>query len=397
MMNFKQYTIKDLAEVFSGYAFSTIEMESNGVPILKIGNIQNHQITKETDSFYSNLISSKLSKYILQRGDFLIAMTGAGSVGKSGKMVDFETPFLINQRVAIVRANPEKVDPVFLFYFYSLDHIERFLYGLGIGAGQPNISANDISGIKALFPSLRAQQQIASILSAYDSLIENNNKRIKILEQMAENLYKEWFVRFRFPGHETTPIENGIPHGWDYKPLFKVASVSYGYTFKSELFCEDSSLKPVVRIRDILDNKTNTYTSEECDEKYLISKHSILVGMDGIFHMCLWNGSTAYLNQRVVKIDSIEKDICNYLLYFAIRPQVKFWEQTISGTTVAHLGDKHLKKMSVLVPPKELLQVINRQMKAFMEEKNSLFIANQNLIKQRDLLLPRLMSGKLAV
>ena len=214
---------------------------------------------------------------------------------------------------------------------------------------------------------------------------------------MAENLYKEWFVRFRFPGHETTPIENGIPQGWEYKSLFKVASVSYGYTFKSELFCDDSSLKPVIRIRDILDNKTTTYTSEDCDKKYLISKHSILVGMDGIFHMCLWNGSTAYLNQRVVKIDSIEKDFCNYLLYFAIHPQVKFWEQTISGTTVAHLGDKHLKKMSVLVPPKELLQVINRQMKAFMEEKNALFIANQNLIKQRDLLLPRLMSGKLAV
>lgn len=198
-MNFKQYIIKDLAEVFSGYAFSTNEMESNGIPILKIGNIQNHQITKETDSFYSNPIPSKLSKYILQRGDFLIAMTGAGSVGKTGKMVDFETPFLINQRVAIVRANPKKADPDFLFYFYSLEHIERFLYGLGIGAGQPNISANDISGIKVLFPSLCAQQRIASILSAYDNLIENNNKRNQNLGTNGGEPVQRMVRSFPFP------------------------------------------------------------------------------------------------------------------------------------------------------------------------------------------------------
>lgn len=301
--------------------------------------------------------------------------------------------FNATDNTLITSCNEEIIDYYFAYYLLK----QYKLNGFAGGSAQPLITQGLLKHLKCDIPTLDIQKNIVHTLSTYDNLIENNNKRIKILEQLAENLYKEWFVRFRFPGHETTPIENGIPKGWEYKSLFKIASVSYGYTFKSELFCEDSSLKPVVRIRDILDNKTNTFTSEDCDEKYLISKHSILVGMDGIFHMCLWNGSTAYLNQRVVKIDSIEIDICNYLLYFAIRPQVKFWEQTISGTTVAHLGDKHLKKMSVLIPPKELLKVVNNQMKAFMEEKNSLFVANQNLIKQRDLLLPRLMSGKLAV
>lgn len=345
--------------------------------------------------FISESTHEKLKRSQIKQNDLLFSMAGI-YLGKISLVGPDDFPANTNQAVAIIRFN-SKDDLDFIYYYMTQKSFNIYVNSITAQAAQPNINLEQIGKLKINLPSLLIQKKIASILSAYDSLIENNNKRIKILEQMAENLYKEWFVRFRFPGHETTPIENGIPRGWEYKPLFKVASVSYGYTFKSELFCEDSSLKPVVRIRDILDNKTNTYTSEDCDEKYLISKHSILVGMDGIFHMCLWNGSTAYLNQRVVKIDSIEKDICNYLLYFAIRPQVKFWEQTISGTTVAHLGDKHLKKMSVLVPPKELLQVINRQIKAFMEEKNALFIANQNLIKQRDLLLPRLMSGKLAV
>ena len=89
--------------------------------------------------------------------------------------------------------------------------------------------------------------------------------------------------------------------------------------------------------------------------------------------------------------------MCNYLLYLALYPQVKFWEQTISGTTVAHLGDKHLKKMTVVIPSEKLLEKINYQISAMMEEKTSLFVANEKLIKQRDMLLPRLMSGKLEV
>ena len=217
------------------------------------------------------------------------------------------------------------------------------------------------------------------------------------MEQMAENLYKEWFVRFRFPGHENAEFENGLPKGWSLKNLFDVADVSYGYAFKSDLFCNDKNLNAVVRIRDIQDNHTDTYTSEVCDDKYLIEENAILVGMDGLFHMCLWNGEKAYLNQRVVKICSKKKDMCNYMIFMAIRPQIKFWEQVIAGTTVAHLGDKHLKKIKIAVPTEDLLLKANESIQRIMVEKNQLFKQNQILSRQRDLLLPRLMSGKLEV
>lgn len=292
-------------------------------------------------------------------------------------------------------ANPNKCDVRFVKY--SFDILQKKCQAMALGATQDNLSWEKMSKIKFLIPPLPTQQKIASILSTYDTLIENNTKRIRLLEQMAENLYKEWFVRFRFPGHENAEMENGLPKGWKVEKLFEVADVGYGYAFKSDKFCAGNNQNAVVRIRDIQDNHTDTYTDEVCDKKYLIKRNAILVGMDGIFHMCLWNGERAYLNQRVVMLNSKMSDVCNYLLYFSIRPQIKYWEQVIAGTTVAHLGDKHLRRVKVLVPNQDILRKANKILEEAMNEINNLQRQNKYLTRQRDLLLPRLMSGKLEV
>lgn len=298
----------------------------------------------------------------------------------------------------VFRGKDGFTDNDYVYYLFKQQYIRDLAANSMSGAsGRQRADLKFIKNIKINLPTLPIQRRIASILSAYDNLIENNNRRIRLLEQMVENLYKEWFVRFRFPGHEKVEMENGLPKGWKYEDLFSVATVSYGYAFKSELFCDNSSLNAVVRIRDIQDNHTDTYTSESCDEKYLIKKNAVLIGMDGIFHMCLWNGDKAYLNQRVVMLNSKYEHICNYYLFMAIHAQVKFWEQVIAGTTVAHLGDKHLRKMKVLIPNENILERANSFLESIMNERNKLFKQNQLLTRQRDLLLPRLMSGKLEV
>ena len=305
-------------------------------------------------------------------------------------------PICTNQGFKSVVCDKDKIEPLYLYYYLkaNLNYIKLF----GSGATFPEISGKTMGKIKIeIHKNLDVQHRIASILSTYDTLIENNTKRIRLLEKMAENLYKEWFVRFRFSGHEKVEMENGLPKGWKYVKLFDVADVLYGFAFKSNRFCEDSTLNPVVRIRDIQDNHTNTFTDEECDNKYLIRKNAILIGMDGIFHMCLWNGEKAYLNQRVVMLNSKEDNFCNYLLFMSIRPQIKYWEQVIAGTTVAHLGDKHLKRIKVLVPTMDILNKANNLLTEIMEKVNNLLKQNTLLARQRDLLLPRLMSGKLEV
>lgn len=323
------------------------------------------------------------------------------------------TPCLENGKMAVAKIASKGLGSTELFVFRSKDGVtdEEFVYYLLKQQYIRNLAANSMTGasgrqradlkfikrIKIQLPNLDVQHCIASILSTYDTLIVNNTKRIRLLEKMAENLYKEWFVRFRFPGHENVEMENGLPKGWKMTNLFDVADVTYGFAFKSNKFCDNAELNPVVRIRDIQENHTNTYTDEQCEDKYLIGKNAILIGMDGIFHMCLWKGERAYMNQRVVMLNSKEKGVCNYLLYLAIRPQIKYWEQVISGTTVAHLGDKHLRKVKVLLPEKAILEKANSIISRAMDEKNILQHQNSLLARQRDLLLPRLMSGKLEV
>ena len=392
-------------EVFSGYAFKSQDLLSEGdIPVVKIGNISNGKdilIDKDTQYVDKKFLSIN-DKYHIKKGDVLISLTGShinqpnSMVGRSCRYYQDQV-LLLNQRAGKLLPKGNN-DLSFLYYVFSLWAMKVSITNRAYGAAnQANISPSDILNIKFHFPDYKNQKKLGFILSRYDEAIENNNKRIKLLEQMAQNLYKEWFVRFRFPGYENCEFENGIPVGWKYKNLFDVVNVTYGYAFASELFCDDESLNPVVRIRDILDNYTKTFTSEECSDKYIIKENEILIGMDGIFHMCMWNGGKAYQNQRVVKLTAKTEVYSNYFLFLAVQPQIKFWEQTIAGTTVAHLGDKHLKRINVLIPSDDILKQATIKFNLLMKQKNSLFKANKNLVKQRDLLLPRLMSGKLEV
>ena len=378
-MNKIIYRIGEISQIFSGgdrpKVCSDVRTAECSIPIFSNG--------LDEDGLYGYTNKAQIE------GDCITVSARGANIG----VVFYrDEPFLPIVRLLSIVPDRNKIDSKYLYYYFKTDKI------IGTGSAQPQLTIPSFQKKKIfVYENLATQQKIAHILSRYDEAIENNNKRIKLLEQMAQNLYKEWFVRFRFPGYENCEFENGIPVGWKYKNLFDVVNVTYGYAFTSELFCDDESLNPVVRIRDILDNYTKTFTSEECSDKYIIKENEILIGMDGIFHMCMWNGEKAYQNQRVVKLTAKTEVYSNYFLFLAVQPQIKFWEQTIAGTTVAHLGDKHLKRINVLIPSDDILKQATIKFNLLMKQKNSLFKANKNLVKQRDLLLPRLMSGKIEV
>ena len=378
-MNKIIYRIGEISQIFSGgdrpKVCSDVRTAECSIPIFSNG--------LDEDGLYGYTNKAQIE------GDCITVSARGANIG----VVFYrDEPFLPIVRLLSIVPDRNKIDSKYLYYYFKTDKI------IGTGSAQPQLTIPFFQKKKIfVYENLATQQKIAHILSRYDEAIENNNKRIKLLEQMAQNLYKEWFVRFRFPGYENCEFENGIPVGWKYKNLFDVVNVTYGYAFTSELFCDDESLNPVVRIRDILDNYTKTFTSEECSDKYIIKENEILIGMDGIFHMCMWNGGKAYQNQRVVKLTAKTEVYSNYFLFLAVQPQIKFWEQTIAGTTVAHLGDKHLKRINVLIPSDDILKQATIKFNLLMKQKNSLFKANKNLVKQRDLLLPRLMSGKIEV
>ena len=358
----------------------------------------------ETDSYYDGQISEKLEKYILKKDDFLIAMTGAGSVGRPGKMIDYCYPFLVNQRVAIVRANPKKVNPTFLFYFYSMEYVERYLFGLGIGAGQPNISAEDILSLKVTFPPLPTQQKIASILLAYDNLIQNYKKQIEALQTAASELYKEWFVRFRFPGWQNAKFENGIPEGWSIcrlKDFGKVITGKTPPTEKEEYYGGDVMF---VKTPDMHGNmfvqSTSEYLSKlgcEYQKAQYLPENSIMVSCIGTGGITAINTFPVNTNQQINSIILKDKKYLPWL-YFTVsnmKETIEMFGNT--GTTMTNLSKGKFEKLKVVKPEYSIIQKFESKVSPLFEQIKNINKQITNLTQQRDLLLPRLMSGKLEV
>jgi type I restriction enzyme S subunit len=238
------------------------------------------------------------------------------------------------------------------------------------------------------------------MLSAYDDLIENNNRRIKLLEEIAQRIYREWFVDFRYPGYQNVPLADSelgpIPQGWSLRPLFDVADVTFGFPFKSELFNTEHGL-PVIRIRDIPIGESATLTTEEPDHNYRVDNGDILIGMDGDFHMGRWSAGDAWLNQRVTRLRVASGATCRYALFLALEKPIADWNQAIVGTTVAHLGKRHLELITVPTPPASLGDALAAILNPIFDLEMTLRKATRQLRLTRDLLLPRLISGKVDV
>jgi type I restriction enzyme S subunit len=302
----------------------------------------------------------------------------------------------LGRRMALIRPNVERIDIRFLhFYFFSKAWRDVIRHNTLTGATVDRIPLTTFPDFPITIPSLPSQRKIAGILSAYDDLIENNLRRISILEEMAQSLYREWFVHFRFPGHEDVAMVDSplgpIPGGWEVKKILDFADVIYGYSFKSKQFNTSGDGEPVVRIRDVLKGRSETFTLEEGDPKHRIENGDILVGMDGDFHMSIWSGGEAWQNQRVAKFRS-KGGIGINLLFRILQAPIQFFNATITGTTVAHLGDKHIKTIQFAAPPTNLLLHASEIFEPFATEQLNLKQRNQNLRQTRDLLLPKLLS-----
>lgn len=227
---------------------------------------------------------------------------------------------------------------------------------------------------------------------------------------MARQLYDYWFVQFDFPDRNGRPYKSSggrmvwneklkreIPEEWEVVNLFDAIEVQYGFPFSTDLFVDEVTNIPVVRIRDILNGTVSAYSTEETDSKYKLSKGDVIIGMDGNFHMNLWCDDIAYLNQRSVRFRQIEDSpICVLQVMYEVAPYIKAKEENAKGSTVGHLSDKDLKGLWIMKPsphnmfsPATTLNLI-----ANMIVENRVEISN--LTNQRDKLLPLLMNGQVS-
>ena len=389
--------------VISGYAFKSQDLsEGTDIPIIKIGNISNGEniIVDNSTQYVNKEFLSVDKKYHVLKGDILISLTGShmnqpnSMVGRCCRNLD-NVVYLLNQRAG--KVIPKKtVNKDFLYYVFRLKSIQYAIANRAFGgANQVNVSPKDIMGIKFTIPNFTVQNKISDILTTYDNLIENNNKRIKLLEQMAENLYKEWFVRFRFPGYEDVEFEDGIPKGWKIKRLSDIADIIMGQSPKSENYntnCEGLPFHQGVGSYSdfyLIDNIYSTKGNRIAEANSIIFSVRAPVGRINI------TLKKIILGRGVASINSING--YNAFLLWMLKNLFQKEDIIGNGSIFTSVTKKELFGFKILVPHEDLIQKFDFIASGLETEIRKLSLINNNLTKQRDLLLPRLMSGKLEV
>lgn len=406
-MSWVQSTLGEVADIFSGYAFKSADMNSvGGTPLIKIKNIADSAVSHECDAFLNKDFNlAKFERFHLLRDDFLVAMTGQGSVGRIGKMRDYKPGFYVNQRVAIVRVNPEKANPVFIFYQIATRSNELELFKKANGAGQPNISAKQIGELPVVLPSTEQQQYIADVLSSYDDLIVNNQKQIKLLEEAAQRLYKEWFIDLRFPGYETTPIVDGVPEGWRKGKISDFVPTSSGGTpsrTHSEYYSDGTNLW--VKTQELNDGFIFDTEEKITDDAIrnssakIIPQGSILMAMYGATIGKIGIAATELTCNQACCVFNLSKiKYATSYLYCWLKDNREFFISQGKGAAQPNLSQAMIKNFDVLIPTADILTTFSQVTDTLLELSAKLHLQNRGLIESRDRLLPKLMSGEIEV
>lgn len=392
-------TLLDLCSTVTDGTHDSPKLQSSGVPFIKGKNISGGRVDFATCDFISEEDHAACVKRIKpQRGDILFS--NIGSVGDTA-VVDSDIEFSI-KNVALFRPDPCKADPRYVYYLICSDDFRSGILNHRSGAAQPFISLGNLRSFEFSFdPDLPTQRKIAGILSAYDDLIENNLHRIKILEEMAQSLYREWFVHFRFPGHESANFVDSelgqIPHGWEVKPLKdSLDFINEGETAGPHL--DDVPYLPIDCLpRHSLAVMERRPGCEAQSSLIRFKKHDILFGaMRCYFHKVV-----------IAPFDGTTRKTC--FVFRAKEPTIYCWalltlfqEDTIAyasnhskGATIPYaVWEGSFAEMKTIKPPSDLCRRFDELIWPMLERIAGAHSRNENLCHTRDLLLPKLLRGE---
>ena len=411
-MELKKYKIGDLVQVTRGASLGGEFYATQGNYVrLTCGNFDyRNNCFKENQSkdniYYTGGFKEE---FLLEKGDIITPLTeqAIGLLGSTARIPE-SGKYIQSQDIAKIDCNESLLDKDFAFYLISSAFVKQQLSAAAQQTKIRHTSPDKIKECTVWIPSLDIQKRIGRILTDIDNKIAINRQINDNLEAMAKQLYDYWFVQFDFPNEEGKPYKSSggamvwneklkreIPQGWNAANIFDELSVQYGFPFSTELFTEEPTNIPVVRIRDILENSVSAYSTEETDDKYKLQKCDLLIGMDGNFHMNYWNDNVSYLNQRSVRLRAKSNSTVSIMqTKYDIAPYIKAKELRAKGSTVGHLSDKDLKELFVLVSPNtDFRNKFDSILAEIIENRCEMV----ELTKQRDELLPLLMNGQASV
>jgi type I restriction enzyme S subunit len=377
-----------------------------GVAFIRSQNVYNGQFTIEGLAYLGDEHAEQLQGVTVEKGDILLNITG-DSVARSCLVPADILPARVNQHVAIIRPNPDDFDLRFVGYYLISPFMQETMLSLaGSGGTRKALTKEMIEHFEVPRPPRPVQERIADILSSYDDLIENNRRRMALLEEVARQLYREWFVRLRFPGHEHTRITNGVPEGWNRVPLSELCeSIDYGYTASAQ---QDEIGPKFLRITDIVPNVIDWTSVPYCPiEEDRLTKFRLVEGDIVIAR----TGATVGYAKRLHKRHP-EAVFASYLVRLRLKPEVSnmlvgvfiesdaykgYVQSRIGGAAQPNANARVLAAAEILVPPRHLQCEFNGCIEPMFDQREVLQFQNQQLRAARDLLLPRLMSGEILV
>jgi len=358
-----------------------------GYPFLSYKDVFNNYYAPEELNTFVNSTEKDRLKCSVKRGDVFLTRTSetTDELGMSCvALKDYENA-TFNGFTKRLRPLTDEIVPEYAAYFFRSAYFRAQCQSLASLITRASLNDGMIRRFKIRFPKEKEKQEkIGKILLTYDTLIENNTKRIRLLEKMAENLYKEWFVRFRFPGHENVEMENGLPKGWSVVKLGSLANISTGKCNRED--AEEDGAYP------LFDRSQDTKRSS----KWLKDCEAIIVPGEGTSFMPRYYVGKFNLHQRCYCVEPLVSHMGKFLFYTIMFYRAYFLS-VATGATVPSLRYNNFAYMKITLPTKDLYTKFDKVVFGWFAEKDNLQQQNTLLARQRDLLLPRLMSGKLEV
>ena len=413
-MNWEKIRLKDCCISIADGDHQPPPKSEKGIPFVTIANIVNNQFDFTNSMFVPNSYYEKLDgKRKAQKGDILYSVVGSFGIPV---LIKEDRPFVFQRHIAILRPS-ENIDARFLYYTMLSRDFYMKADAAAIGAAQRTVSLTALRNIEITVPSIETQRRIADILSAYDNLIENNQKQIKLLEETAQRLYKEWFVDLHFPGYEHTKIVDGVPEGWDNVPLKKVVSYEIGGGWGEDIITGKSECPGfVIRGTDIDGIKRGELSSipyrfhsqgnltsrklQDGDIIFEVSGGSKNTGVAKTLLITkslleMWKDPVICASFcKLMRFDKpqIAQYIYDSLQYWRAIGETEEYEKKSASSIINYRWKDFLEQKCVLIPEQEILQKYYAMSSSLYKQAVIYAITISRATLSRDHLLPRLMS-----
>lgn len=421
-MNFRSYEIKDICKIKSGKRLpkgTDFSEKPTKYKYIRARDIKNGKIDGSDLGYISEEIHKKIARYIVNTNDIIITIAGTiGEVALVSKK--FDGVNLTENAVRLTEFSKD-VCPEFLAYILKSPERKEYMEQVAGGSAQPKLGIYKIEAIKVDLPDIQIQHKIADILSAYDDLIENNQKQIKLLEEAAQRLYKEWFVDLRFPGHENTKIVDGVPEGWRKNPIQDFISYEIGGGWGEELQNEKSMIPAyVIRgtdIKGLVNGQLQSvpyryHTAGSLETRKLLDGDIVFEVSGGsktegvartvrIIDLMLktWDNSVicASFCKRIKPIPNFSQYLYDSFRWMRLNGKTQEYDKKSASSIVNYRWKDFLAQEKILKPDEETISRYNNIAGTIYTKIIVCSCQIEQAKMKRDLLLPKLMSGELEV